>query len=343
MPATPRTQICAGCRQGISGQFIGCAAPTCAKVYDLACVAPDGISSSETKIWICPECRANRRKTGDPSTPVRSTPPVSIENITLRKKTTPKTVDSSLPPVGDDLSTLAKEIRAMRLTINIFRDDFSSRLDNIATSLLETGQRIDALESKQEKLEGRNTDLEITVRALEERIALMSQQALKNEVEILGVQEVKGELPVHLALVAAKKIGISMSCSDIEDATRVGIRRGPGVNNDNGLPRPLVVRFAKKTMRDDFLKEARSRRTLNSKDVAGQGPERQVYVNERLTAANRQLFRSAKERSSECGYKHCWVRNGCIFVRRKDGGPMLRISAAKDLTLLSRTNDGQNN
>lgn len=340
MPATPRNQICAGCRQEIGGECIGCVAPTCAKVYDLACVAPDGLSSSEAKIWICPECRANKRKTGDTSTPVRSIPPVSIENITVRKKSTPKTLDTPLAPVDETLSALAKEIRAMRLALDSFRADFSTRLDNITSSLLETREKIDALEIHQEKLEGKNTDLEITVRALEERIAIMSQHALKNEVEILGVQEVKGELPVHLALVAAKKIGVNMSSSDIEEAIRVGIRRGPGDNN--GLPRPLVVRFAKKAMRDDFLKEARSRRTLNSKDIAELGPDRQVYVNERLTAANRQLFRTTKERARECGYKHCWIRNGCIFVRRKDGGPVSRISAAKDLTILSRTNDGQN-
>lgn len=219
MPTTPRNQICAGCRQEIGGEFIGCAAPTCAKVYDLACVAPDGLSFSEAKIWICPECRANKRKTGDTSTPVRSIPPASIENITVRKKSTPKTLESPLPLVDESLSALAREIRAMRLALDSFRADFSTRLDNITSSLLETRDKIDALETKQGKLESRNTDLEITVQALEERIASMSQLALKNEVEILGVQEVKGELPVHLALVAAKMIGVNVSSSDIEEAS----------------------------------------------------------------------------------------------------------------------------
>lgn len=339
MPATPRNQVCAGCRQEIGEEFIICAGSTCTKVYDLACVAPDGLSSDEAKIWICPECRANKKKTGDTSTPIRSFTSASIENITVRKKSTPKAFDS---PADDSLSALAREVRAMRLALDGFRSDFSTRLDIITTSLLETREKINILEGKQEKLEIRNAELEITVGTLEERIASMSQNALKNEVEILGVQEVKGELPVHLALVAARKIGIDLNATDVEEATRVGIRRSSGINSDNGLPRPLVVRFVKKATRDDFLKEARSRRTLNSRDIVGQGPERQVYVNERLTAANRQLFRATKERASESGYKHCWVRNGNIFVRRRDGGPVSRISSARDLILLSKTNDRQN-
>lgn len=45
-----RNQICAECRQEIGGQVIGCAVPVCAKVYDLACVAPNGLSIDEVKI-----------------------------------------------------------------------------------------------------------------------------------------------------------------------------------------------------------------------------------------------------------------------------------------------------
>lgn len=96
----------------------------------------------------------------------------------------------------------------MPLAFDSFRVDFSTRFDNFTSTLLETRDKFDALESKQVKQDCINSDLKIKVKALEERVAVMSQpqtkwsqQIFKNKVEIVGVQEIKGEQPVHVDYV----------------------------------------------------------------------------------------------------------------------------------------------
>lgn len=256
----------------------------------------------------------------------------------MRKKSISKPQDSPVASNDDNnLQALTNEIRAMRRDLEDFRINVSSRLEAVSSALLESTKKINAIETKQEALERKNLDLEAMMQTLQGQIASQAQQALNNEVEILGVHEVKGENPIHLALVTAQKIGMTLDINDIDHVARVGPqRKSTGeLNEDITLARPIVVRFTRKITRDNFLVEAKLRRTLNSKDIVDVGPGRKIYVNERLTAANRQLFRAARQRATECGYKFCWVKNGSIYVKRKEKRcPVLRISLPNDIHLL---------
>ncbi|XP_013186684.2 uncharacterized protein LOC106131949 [Amyelois transitella] len=348
MTPPQRGHTCAGCRQIISGRHICCTSSSCKKIFDLTCTKAAGLKPEEINIWICPECRAARRKTGDTTTPLRlsSTASSETDNVTMRKKTSMKSQDTNEVATksqnvqevsaSENIRILANEIRGMRADMDLFRMDVTSRFETLATSLLEKGNLIDILENKQEELERRNTELETTVLTLQERIAQMSQRALRKEVEILGVHETDGEEPKHLTLLAATKIGLDLDVKDIDEATRAGAKRksageDPEVKRH---PRPIVVRFTTKATRDKFLSTARSRRTLDSKDIAEGGPARKVYVNERLTTENRQLFRAARTRAQECGYKFCWVKNGNIYVKKHERSSALRINSSSDIHCL---------
>ncbi|GBP55146.1 hypothetical protein EVAR_90167_1 [Eumeta japonica] len=92
----------------------------------------------------------------------------SLDNVTLRKKTMSKIQDGPVP-LDDNLKSLTKEIRAMRLDLDSFSIDVSSRLETIVYALQETAKRIDVLEIKPESLERKNSDLEVMV--LEDRVA----------------------------------------------------------------------------------------------------------------------------------------------------------------------------
>ncbi|XP_053623387.1 uncharacterized protein LOC128682599 [Plodia interpunctella] len=347
--APTSSSLCAGCRQKIIGRHITCSSEVCRKIYDVTCAKADKITRAELDAWICPECRASRRKTGDSSTPVRAVTYEDSDSVTHRKKTTtrletPEPTETTSVP-GGIYQALYKEFKALRECFEEFKPEVYSRLDAINLALLENAKRLEVIESKQDTLERRQTDLdvkqqileqrnqelEMTVKTLEVQMSSLMQKGLRKEVEIMGIQENTTEQPAHLGFVIAAKIGVTLDPSDIEEASRAGPRRSTADLKDKYISRPLVVRFAKTSVRDSFLKEARARRNLKSNDIVEGCPEQRVYVNERLTTENRHLFRAARERANACDFKFCWVKNGSIYIRKKEGSPAVRIQSQNDL------------
>ncbi|XP_045449455.1 uncharacterized protein LOC123658019 [Melitaea cinxia] len=207
------------------------------------------------------------------------------------------------------------------------------QLESISQKISNFDARIKSLES----LHTENIELRATVLDLQQQINNQAQMLLRNEVEITGIEEIQNENPYHLVLTTAVSLGVPLHDSDIVYASRVGPKRSDV--NSKRLQRPLVVAFARRVKRDEFLKQAKVRRNLKSNNIVGQGPERTVYVNERLTPANRRLFRSVRMFAKSHNYKHSWTLNGAIFVRKRDaslGSPAIRVCDEVDLIKLSQ-------
>ena len=50
-----------------------------------------------------------------------------------------------------------------------------------------------------------------------------------------------------------------------------------------------------------------------------------IFINEHLSPHNRMLFAEASSAKKNFGYKHLWVKNGTIFMRKADRSDLLRI------------------
>ncbi|XP_048488885.1 uncharacterized protein LOC125491305 [Plutella xylostella] len=148
------------------------------------------------------------------------------------------------------------------------------------------------------------------------------QQTLINDVEISCIPEFEGESAVHLVKVVSAKLGVKLGESDVVSASRVGARRGAVETSD-------VVGRA---LRDQLVNNARVRRGASTADL-GLSPhaEQRLYVNERLTKANRQIFGKARELARTHGWKFVWTREGHVKVRRDTHAPIHQIRSATDL------------
>lgn len=129
---------------------------------------------------------------------------------------------------------------------------------------------------------------------MQQQLNSKAQAHLRNELEISGLEETPGENPYHLALTTALKIGVELHDSDLNYVSRIGPKRRLQENDADDkrqLQRLMVVSFTRRAKRNEFLKQAKARRSLWNKDIIGQGPDRKVYVNELLTGEGRRLFR----------------------------------------------------
>lgn len=346
---------CAACRDEMkTTQKINCSAcnvsyhPECVNLIDF-----HKLSSNVILGWKCPACQNKMPKKDNSNTPVRSSAPASgapddasRSNVTLRAQNRPadkRSQSKVSTPDNDPLTALTREIR-------LLRDDMTEvkkHLKNITNCVAQCTSRLDDFEAKftcfdariraLEEKELENALLHERVYQLEEQLNFQAQISVRNEIEILGINEHPNENLAHVARVVAAKIGVKLDEADIDDILRVGPRRGAGGTAANGtesgasFPRPVVLRFVRRMKRKEFLKSAKSRRNITSTDIEVAGQTRKLFINERLTKKNRYLFRQARQQKSTQGYMHCWTNDGHILIRKKEGSPVIQIQRAADL------------
>ncbi|KAG7305025.1 hypothetical protein JYU34_010472 [Plutella xylostella] len=231
------------------------------------------------------------------------------------------------------------KFEALSVNLTEFKSSVISQLADLTKLVDSFEQRIQCLEKKstdysecpaliKQNLEV--ASLNDTISSLREQLNSQEQFGLRNEMEISGITENDNESLYHIVSLAAAKVGVAMEENDIDMITRVGPRR----TRENQEPRPVVVRFLRNAKRNEMLNATKSRNRLSSDDIEVKGARRNLYFNERLTKANRKLFRDARIRTKQHGFRYCWVKNGLIYVRKEDQKPPKLINNSDDIDRL---------
>ncbi|XP_047032447.1 uncharacterized protein LOC124639196 [Helicoverpa zea] len=317
--------------------------------------------------WRCPECKKNLLRDNRADTPVRglaesppcsSTSPVEHTSVVPSSPNTrtvscssplPETVGqqsaslSSVPPApqaGSDL-TLVEELRAMRADLLEFRSKMLEEMMDLKLSMQSCNTRIDGLEARINALEQRretspstHSSVEGIVEELRRELNDRDQDLLSNDIEISNIPESTADNPVHIAKVIGLKLGVTLEERDIVSAERVGGRQlnatssaGPAVPR----PRAIVVRLARRDVRDQLLASARVRRGATTADLDMSGPPQRFFLNERLTKTNRRLFRKARDAASLFSWRFVWTKRGRILARKGPGDSTQRIRTDEDI------------
>ncbi|KAL0861707.1 hypothetical protein ABMA27_009189 [Loxostege sticticalis] len=257
------SKSCGGCLQAIDHSgHLTCS--LCGQNYDLHCAGVTAqcfgaLTGDRRAAWSCAACKSRQPKTDNTETPARA----GEGGVTMRR-------GASRPPAMD-----------MEL-------DEEAGGNNAAV-----GARIDAVEARMEAAERRRAEagpdgaegLRRTVEELKLELNERDQEALLADLEIGQLPEQKGENPVHAVIVLATRLGVPLEERDVVFAERVGAPPAEA----GGRARRVVVRLARRHLRDELLRAARVRRA-----VTAEGGGR-VFINERLTRPNRQLFHRVRE------------------------------------------------
>ncbi|XP_063381881.1 uncharacterized protein LOC134668330 [Cydia fagiglandana] len=286
-------------------------------------------------------------------------------NEVLKRDNTPiKTSDSgnasadvqAPSPAERQHENVAEELRLFRSEFRAARDDIAGLRHEVAELReLITGyqarfeaveERVKALEEQSQERASGGADyneLAGTVAALKQELSDRDQDLLLSDLEIAGVPEHPNENPSHLTSLIAQKLGVSLDERDVVFAERVGPRRlVPAASGTGGeasseavagraRPRPLVVRLARRGIRGELLRAARTRRGVDTSGFGLPGEARRFYVNERLTRLNRSLLYSARQECKRLEWRYSWTKDGRVYVRRKSGDAAHRIKSEDDI------------
>ncbi|KAL4710485.1 hypothetical protein ACJJTC_008887 [Scirpophaga incertulas] len=355
---------CNKCHQRISDRkYLSCA--DCKQLYDLFCANVsehrfyNTLTGEHRDAWKCALCMSKQpkmAKTNITNTPVRSANSVTVQRGgAIQNESLDMSVVSEQSDTCDDtthnMTIELSEFQLFVLEMRSFRDEireelkanrlYTERLNDTIIALshrvTECESRVNAFEERLNNLERKTEDgssFSTCIENLQMELNEREQESLLNDVEVSCIPEQKGESLSHIMTVLAKKLGVELVETDIVTSERVGRIINASKTSEPSRPRPIVMRLARRAVRDKLLQAARVRREATTEGTSLPGSPNRFYINERLTKTNRQLFRHARELAKRLKWRYVWTKNGRIFVRQHQSGesPRLRLRTEADLS-----------
>ncbi|XP_037973155.2 uncharacterized protein LOC125488472 [Plutella xylostella] len=266
--------------------------------------------------WKCCGCK-DSNKTNSPVIPVKPKQLASSNLSTITNAdlaSLKEFMEEKFNAQTDNFANFKKTVSDQLSALTTLVNTWESRIQKLESNAQEMNENLNNLKSQNAEI----STLHDTIDLLQEQLNTQEQFSLRNEIEICGITEFDNENLTHTVLVSAQKIGVELTVSDIDHVTRVGPKSKPDAAAAAAEPRPVVARLLRNNKRNEILHASKVRRNLSTGDIGLGGTARKIYFNERLTKVNRQLFREARNRSKQSGFKFCWVKNGSIYIRRED-------------------------
>lgn len=232
-----------------------------------------------------------------------------------------------------ELLSVREEFRALRADLTQLkgdRDQLKESVEMCSERMNNMNVRIATLEQKLLVPSGAAEEVAQLRRELNDRDQLL----LANDLEISNLPETNSENLIHTVKLIATKLGMNIEERDIVSVDRIGGRQinvTSAAGAVDARPRLVVVRLARRDLRDELMRSARVRRGANTGDLDMSGPPRKFYINERLTKLNRQLFRRTREAGQRLGWQYVWTKHGRILARHKPGDKASLIRNEADL------------
>lgn len=344
---------CKKCKLTTSRMKKGVNCANCGEIYHVACgLITDGqlkdIESGAID-WRCPECRSKRK---------------SLINVgSERRYSTSSDVETNT--ISANISQLQADMQSLRTMQQQVLSQMES-VTNTVTKIEALNVKVDGNEKRIEVLEKDNKTLRNIVKSLSLRMDNSEQRSCANKLQINNVPVEINDEGLNAAVIdVAKKIDVKLVESDIIDITLVKSRIQTGLNpqhqhgtndssniddvnintgsvnvdgptNDkrpNSTGNTIIVNLKSNNIKKLFLLKSR----LNRNRVYFDNEKKhKLYINEFLSSSRRRLFVNAKLFCKENKFDFCWVKNGNIFIRKREGAKAIRIDANTDFAKIGR-------
>ncbi|CAH2093515.1 unnamed protein product [Euphydryas editha] len=216
--------------------------------------------------------------------------------------------------------------------------DMRSSMDFMNSKLESLLKEHEETKKEMVELQKENSVLKSNVKDLNARVNALEQSARSTNVEIQCVPERRSENLVQIVTQLGAVVGCTVKQEQIVPCTRIA-----KIKPNSSRPKSVVVQFANKRIRDEFLavsinfnREKIKEEKLNSSYLGFNGEKSPIFVVDHLSPTNKALHAAARSTAKEKGYKHVWVRNGRIFMRKTDGSDYILVHDLESLNNLKK-------
>uniref|UniRef100_A0A0K8ST40 Zinc finger PHD-type domain-containing protein n=1 Tax=Lygus hesperus TaxID=30085 RepID=A0A0K8ST40_LYGHE len=273
------------------------------------------MTADERGKWMCDTCHqgaidlvdlrcSSDRDSDDP------TPEAVIEQLSLGSKIEMllrkfAILDGKLDSVGHSMGFFEDQFEDMK-------KDLSSLRATVEEIVTESG----TLHEEHQELKG-------TVRYLTDKLNDLDQYLLSTTLEVKGIPQRKKENLHEILKTLARKIKAPFEDRDVESVSRIRSSTKSSATDSNSSK--IVIKFSNTAIRNMWLKQMKVNRNIKAKDLNINFPETEIFINERLTAANDRLFWHVRKFARQHQYKFAWTVDGRMFLRKDSSAKPIRI------------------
>lgn len=317
---------CAACSDVLRHEdCVKCTLNSCKLHYECSGISEKSwrtMGQQRRDTYKCRICRV-----GDSGSNASSDGDLSQAKPTATGKSNPPKDSERFDRLFEQLSSMEKnskkDLDELKESVNFT----ANKIDDFMTELAAMKTMVAEVEKENSKLAKKNAELENRVSELEIMMEGQQQYERRCNIQLDGVPEANNENVMNLVNTLAVAVDEPIILtSDIQAAHRIPSR-------NTNRPRPIIIQFTNRQKRDAVVRKAKAKK-LKSTNFDSNAPETFVYVNDHLTPYYKSLLFEAKKLKAEKGYKHVWVRNSKIFVRKDDDEPVVRLDSLKDLAKL---------
>ncbi|KAK4311273.1 hypothetical protein Pmani_017207 [Petrolisthes manimaculis] len=172
--------------------------------------------------------------------------------------------------------------------------------------------------------DSRITDLEKEVTSLKEALDQQEQYTRRNNLRITGIKEKETEDVAEMSMDLINKNVCELEPITIDDVDRV---HRVGRRRDDGVPRPILIRFSTYRARQRVYTNRRKLNLRQRQGIPGRpwagmtesGASNNIYVNEDLTRPRASMLWRARRGKQENKIKDCWSSDGNVLVKDSKG------------------------
>lgn len=244
----------------------------------------------------------------------------------------------------DKLDSRPAKFECLEKGLSKIKTGIKSSNDEIEKSLVELSAQITDLDKKIDNLETERINTRAKIAELEEKNENLERTIRKTCIEIRGVPKKKKEKKEDLHTMVAsllKNTGIDYSPNDIKDIYRLP-------SKENALTATIVTEFTNTFIKEKFLKGAKLYNTLqpgrhlNSGLLGLEGPETTLFISDHLTSKAKRLHFLARDFAKSENFQYCWIANGRVFLRKKEGEKYAVVKNENTFQLLRETYKSKN-
>lgn len=314
---------CRTCVKVIGSRHLKVQCNDCSAFFHGACVqmSKEDVDYllANKEIWRCDSCKKNRRKSMQVETQLGKDE-VNINDVYKLLQEMREESKAQIKKLEGDLG---KSVEMCHENI----EDLKKVIENQSSSIKEYQQNLLSLKKE-------NIELTKKCQLLETRLDSLEQYSRINCLEINGIPEEKNENVFDIIKKVGEGVGVPIDGKDIDTCHRLGAARG----EDSRRTRGIIVKFVRRSIKEELLYKRRVKRNFNTKDIGFEDrPAEVIYMNESLSTGRRQVFNAARMLKKENRLQYVWVRNGKVLTRAKDGDRVKEVSSLDQVAALRTT------
>lgn len=269
-----------------------------------------------------------------------------VGNVTHRfKRKRPECGNEELLQFMTEMKAMFKELKDRQASqdekmekISVAVEDIKTQSTALQTSADFLSNKFDAIQSQLHKLETeRHSNLEY-MQGLEDKLEQLERHKRATCVEIKNIPHNTGETKQELlnqVISIAKVLNTPIDPHYVRDVFRI--------NTKDPNNKTIIVDFTSVLPKEQLIRKYRdynkSNKTskFNTETLHIKGPRKPVFISENLSPKMKRLFYVSKEYARTNSFDHCWLSNGKIFLRKKEGQAAVHIKGEEDLKILKES------